>query len=265
MDPRHLDELIRLEESYWWHVAKRRLALALLERFAPPPGRVVEGGIGSGRQLLACRDQGYSVSGFDVLPAAVLTARERGLDDVRLHDVCEPWPLRPASVRAVLLLDVLEHLPDPLAALQHATRALEPGGAVVLTVPACPWLFGEWDRVLGHHRRYTARELRRQAREAGFHVELLKHWNSFTLPAAIAVRGCERLRGRRRAAEFPRVHPITNRLLLRCADLERRLIGFAPVPCGLSLVAVLRKCSPLAPRVDRPHAPQVVRTEDLPA
>ena len=42
MGPSHLTQLVKLEDNYWWHVAKRRLVLRLLRQFAPAPGRLVE-------------------------------------------------------------------------------------------------------------------------------------------------------------------------------------------------------------------------------
>ncbi len=241
MDVQHLNELAELEDSYWWHVAKRRLAGGLLSRYAPPPGLLIEGGVGSCRNLLEFQRLGYDVAGLDVMPEAVQLAQERGLPDVRLHDLAEPWPFDEGSARAVVLLDVIEHIADPVAALRNAHQTLTGGGVAIVTVPAYEWLYGEWDRALGHFRRYDARLLRRQAHAAGFRVRLLKHWNAFTLPAAVAVRGYQRLRPRTAQAEFPRVAPWTNRMLLRCAGVERWLIDRMPVPCGLSLVGVLTK------------------------
>jgi SAM-dependent methyltransferase len=242
MDTQHLNELVELEESYWWHVAKRRLASGLLSRFAPPPGLLIEGGVGSCRNLLEFQNMGYDVAGLDVMPEAVGLAHRRGLGDVHLHDLSECWPFADESARAVVLLDVVEHVADPVAALSQAHRVLCADGAAIVTVPAYEWLYGDWDRALGHYRRYDASLLKSHAREAGFQVKLLKHWNAFTLPAAVAVRGYQRLRPRAAsAAEFPRVAPWTNRLLLRCAGVERWLINRVPVPCGLSLVGVLTK------------------------
>jgi SAM-dependent methyltransferase len=241
MDARHLSELAELEDGYWWHVAKRQLAVEWLARYAPPPGVLIEGGVGSSRNLLEFRRLGYDVTGLDVMPEAVDTARERGIDGVQLHDLEEPWPVEEGSVKAVVLLDVIEHLAHPVIALEHAWRALQPGGVLVVTVPAYPCLYGDWDRALGHYRRYTKAIFRAQATQAGFQVRRLSHWNSFTLPPAIALRGWRRLFPRPGAAEFPRVSKFTNRLLLTCAHVERSLINCVAVPCGLSLVGVLVK------------------------
>ena len=42
MDPSHLQELVELEDNYWWHVAKRKLVTRLLKKHCPPPGRLVD-------------------------------------------------------------------------------------------------------------------------------------------------------------------------------------------------------------------------------
>ncbi len=241
MEHHHLQELIELEEGYWWHTAKRALAASLLERHFPPPGLIVEGGIGSGRNLVEFRSRGYDVAGFDIMPQAVEHVRTRGIDQAEVHDLGQPWPVAQGSVRAVVMLDVLEHTADPVQVLQHARDTLAPGGGVLITVPAYPWLYSNWDKRLGHYRRYTTRELALQAKKASLEVVRLTHWNAFSLPAAVVVRMIDRLRGRDAPAEFPRVSPGMNRLLQTAAAVERGWLTRCGAPFGLSLVGVFRK------------------------
>jgi SAM-dependent methyltransferase len=239
MQASHLQELIELEDSYWWHVAKRQLVLDLLSRHAPAPGRLIEGGVGSARNLLEFQAHGYDVAGLDIMPESVSHAHERGLSDVQVHDLTQPWPFPNASADVVVLLDVLEHLPDPVSTLGHMHAVLRPGGRVILTVPAHQWLYGDWDAALGHYRRYRPSEVRRHATEAGFAVERLSYWNGFTFPAAVCVRSMEKLFPQHRSAEFPRVSSFVNRGLLTAARMERWWLNRLPGPCGLSLFAVL--------------------------
>lgn len=241
MDPKHLNELIAVERTYWWHLAKRELVCGQLVRHLPPPGRLVEGGVGAGGNLLAFRDLGYEVTGFDCMPESVAHCRESGLPDVHVHELEMRWPVGAATLRAVVLLDVLEHLDQPVAALRHAADALQPDGGIIASVPAGPWLMGPWDRMLGHRRRYTMRALRQQAAQAGLRSVWMSYWNAFTLPAAIVVRTYERISRRPRSAEFPPVRPIVNQLLVGCARLERLWMRIGPVPCGLSLIGVFRR------------------------
>jgi SAM-dependent methyltransferase len=167
MDQRHLREMAELEEGYWWHAAKRRLVVELLRRHAPAAGLVVEGGVGSARNLIEFQRLGYDVAGYDVLPEAVAMAHRRGLDGVAVADLHQPWQQPAGSVAAVVMLDVLEHMADPVRVLQNAAQVLRPDGVLILTVPAYQWLFGRWDEILGHYRRYTRRGLRDHAAAAG--------------------------------------------------------------------------------------------------
>jgi len=241
MDPAHLKELIRLEDDYWWHVAKRELVCAIVERTFPSPARLVEGGIGSGRNLLTFREMGYDVVGMDISETAVRHVKECGIPEVHQHDLGQPWPMAEASMDVVVLLDVLEHIENPVEALAHAGRSLRPGGGIVITVPAYPSLYGEWDRRLGHFRRYTAKALRIQAAEAGLSVRSLTHWNSIALPPAIVSRGLDRVFRRHRETVFPPVSRPVNLLLKRSARAERWLLFRTGIPLGLSLVGVLVK------------------------
>ena len=241
MDQKHLQELINVERTYWWHVAKRELVSELLAKHFPPPGRLVEGGVGGGANLARYRELGYDVSGFDLMPQAVAHCQALGIADVRVHDLADPWPVERGPANAVVLLDVIEHVPDPILVLRNAAESLAPDGGILVTVPAVPALMGPWDRMLGHYRRYSGRLLESHARAAGLRVAWLSHWNSFTLPAACAVRLFEKLGGRARTAEFPRVSPALNALLIAMARAERRVISTSRLLSGLSMVGVLKR------------------------
>jgi SAM-dependent methyltransferase len=61
----------------------------------------------------------------------------------------------------VLYVDVLEHIEDDATELARAARLLRPGGRIVVLSPAHQRLFSEFDRAIGHYRRYDAGMLRR--------------------------------------------------------------------------------------------------------
>ena len=54
----------------------------------------------------------------------------------------------------VALLDVLEHQADDHAFLHALVAKMQPGATLLLTVPALPSLWSQWDVALGHFRRY---------------------------------------------------------------------------------------------------------------
>ena len=242
MEVSHLNELSELEQSYWWHVAKQKLVTGLLKAYGPSTGQLVEGGIGAAGNLKHFQQLGYQVTGLDIMPESVEYAREAGLESVHQHDLCEPWPVKQDFADCVVLLDVVEHVPDPIRALQNAYECLKTGGFLFVTVPAYQWLFSQWDEHLGRYRRYTTELLKQHATKAGFETKKLTYWNSFTLPAAAAIRTWEKKGQQMQKAEFPRVSPLVNQSLLGCASMERMVIqNGGSIPCGLSVAGVFRK------------------------
>jgi glycosyltransferase involved in cell wall biosynthesis len=82
----------------------------------------------------------------------------------------------------VLMINVLEHVPDEQAALQNVWSALSPGGRAVILVPADPSLYGSLDEVLGHRERYSAAGLRASLEKTGFRVEKIFDFNRCSVP-----------------------------------------------------------------------------------
>jgi SAM-dependent methyltransferase len=61
------------------------------------------------------------------------------------------------SFDSILYIDVLEHIEDDAAELGQAARRLHDGGKIVMVGPAHSWLFSDFDRSIGHFRRYSPR------------------------------------------------------------------------------------------------------------
>ncbi len=131
----------------------------------------------------------------------------------------------------VVCLNVVEHVEDDVAALRNIGSALEVGGRAVILVPCGPWLYGTLDEALGHFRRYTEKQLRDVAVQAGFHVEHMLKFNRPGVPAWW-------LNGRilrRRTFGIAQI-----RVLNFLTPLFRLVDRWLPLP-PLSLIAVLRK------------------------
>ena len=72
-----------------------------------------------------------------------------------------------APVACVLAINVLEHIEDDAEALRRMAALTRPGGRVVIWVPGYQQLYGEFDRAVGHVRRYTPATLRDAFERAG--------------------------------------------------------------------------------------------------
>ena len=133
---------------------------------------------------------------------------------------------------AILYIDVLEHIAEDAREVAAAAARLKVGGRLVVLSPAHPWLFSEFDRAVGHERRYTRRRLRAIS-PPGTHLETL-----FSLDAAGALLSLgNRLMLRRSVPTEPQIRFWDRRVvpISRCFDplIGRRF--------GRSLVAVWRR------------------------
>jgi len=142
-----------------------RTRLGLLARVAPPPGRLLDAGAGRGRFVAAARAAGYDATGIEPSPARAAAARELRGAEVAAVGI-EDAAVAPASLDAVSLWHVLEHVTDPGAALARVAGWLRPGGALVVGVPN----LDSWQAQLGAGR--------------WFHLDLPRHRTHFT-PAGL--------------------------------------------------------------------------------
>lgn len=79
---------------------------------------------------------------------------------------------------SVAYINVLEHIDDDRGELVRAHARLRPGGHLLVFVPALAWLMSDFDRRIGHVRRYSLPGLRSLARDAGFVVERLRYFDA---------------------------------------------------------------------------------------
>jgi SAM-dependent methyltransferase len=170
-----------------------RLAVAprfnrwMYTRLAPWIGEsVIEvgSGIGNLSQFLVNRRR---VVLTDTEPAyrAHLEQRFRGAPHVRVLPLTlpeTPEESRREPFDTVVCLNVLEHIEHDAAALAGMRGLVRPGGTVVLLVPAGPALYGELDRALGHHRRYTPDSLRDVFIAADLTLRHLEYFNLAGVP-----------------------------------------------------------------------------------
>ena len=225
----HMDESIlvdlgpRIASHPWW-IARAELTLTLLERLGiKPPASVLDAGCGWGVTLSALERGGFRATGLDVSRAALerIDAPERSLVEA---DLTRPWPEGSPTFDAVLALDVIEHLDDDAGAVARLAERLRPGGRLVVSVPALPELFSEFDAIQGHRRRYLPETLRGAFATSGLEVEQVFWWGGWLV---------ERLRrGRLR----PRSRPGDS-----AAQTYRRYLTLPPWPASVVIAAMFAR------------------------
>ena len=224
----HLADLDRLASTYWWHVVRTRHVAAAVDG---PVRSYLDLGCGPGATTReVAKAVGASrVVGLDFDPRLKDPCRKNGVDfkqaDLEKGDLA----LSGERFDFWTAMDVLEHLDDPGRLLRALKPALAEGAVGVVTVPAFPLLFSDWDRALGHRRRYTRQALRALLTDAGYDVLDMRHLYGFAFLPAL-------WRRKKKAgnAEFPKVPAWLNSALIAAGTHEPAL------PFGTTLLAAVR-------------------------
>ena len=198
--------------------------------------RILEAGCGTGTftRYLSTRERVVSFD-FDRHYVAMVRAQHARDPNVRVEwaDLAAAeWPgLSGEALDTVVSMNVIEHLPDDKAVLRRFWELLQPGGRVVLLVPAHAQLYGAIDAAIGHYRRYDRSGFSTLLREAGFEVEKARYLNptgvlGWYLNGRVLRRTTVPLG---QATWYDRVYPVLS-------QFER-----LNLPFGLSVLAIGRK------------------------
>jgi SAM-dependent methyltransferase len=166
------DALEELEEA-------KNYSAWILDLISPHiSGRILEVGAGSGTYSAYFADHGH-LTALEPSPTRSAALRERMKDYPNVVVVTAQLngAAAPGSYDTVVLLNVLEHIPDDHQALGDIYESLAPGGKMVLWVPAFEALYGKFDLRIGHYRRYRRNELLALVHNVGFQQVTAKYTN----------------------------------------------------------------------------------------
>lgn len=138
-------------------------------------------GTGDYAEEWATRTGRFTASEADETRLTELTRRFAGDGRVIVRPLRVPVTEH-ASYSAVVAYNVLEHIPDDVAALRAFRDLIGPTGHVIILVPAFNLAMSAFDREIGHERRYRKATLRAAVEEAGFEVLRLRYVNMIGLP-----------------------------------------------------------------------------------
>lgn len=240
MDRSVYERMDAQEAEHWWFVARRRIIAAAIRRLVslPDAPRILEAGCGTGGNIAL-------LESFGTLRAFEYDADARGVAESKTG-IAVPFGALPDDIPypnerfdLICLFDVLEHVEPDADSLRALAARLAPGGRILLTVPAYPWLWSHHDESHHHFRRYTRESLSQVAGQAGMTVERAFHFNMFLMPVILGVRALKRLVGSH-AADDGMPGAAMNRLLTGVFGAESHLVGRVPMPVGVSLGAVLK-------------------------
>jgi SAM-dependent methyltransferase len=232
---------MEFEDSSFWYRHRAAVITSLVQRF-PSHGCVFDVGGGNGHVARALRDAGLEAVVVEPGADGARAAFDRGLAPV-VNATTESAGFREATLPAIGIFDVLEHIQDDKAFLRHLHGLLVPGGRLYVTVPAYRVLWSVDDERAGHHRRYVASGLGSVAAAAGFEVDFTSYLFAVLPLPILAFRTIPSRLGRRsaegsRAAEHGLPGGPLGAAVRWTFDRELRRLRSGRVPFGASVAMV---------------------------
>ncbi len=222
-------------EHWWWRAREEFLMRQLRSLDLPPHPRVLDVGCGNGLFFDKLSTLGGEVEGIESDAALVSSGGPRNIHIGPFDRTFAP----DKRYSLILMLDVLEHLSEREAALEHAATLLEPGGYLIVTVPAFLCLWTTHDDINHHYTRYTKATFLNAAAGAPVSIVCMRYFFHFLAAIKLVVRIKERMISTR--PQPPRIpSKFVNRTMLELCRIEQR-IAWLSLPFGSSLLAVTRK------------------------
>ena len=168
------DNLRGLEAFF--HRNRAWVVRRMVAKYATPNAPILDAGCGTGLNL---RHLPEGSVGVDINPRNIALLRERLPNHTVLEGDVEALPFDDASFGTVLCTEVIEHIPDPSAALAEYRRVLQPGGVLIGSVPArsAIWKLRFLSSTCPHsepfHNEYLPNEVREML--AGWQIESLRY------------------------------------------------------------------------------------------
>jgi SAM-dependent methyltransferase len=239
MDRAAYDRMAEIDGTHWWFAARRQIITDLIRRRVAPPksARILEVGCGTGSNIAMLQQFG-AVDALEPDDGAREWAMQRSGLAIQGGFLPEDGDrIAGAAYDMIVLLDVLEHIPQDGPALATLREKLAPGGRILLTVPAMRWLWSAHDAVHHHQRRYTRAGLRKVVEDAGFRISYISYFNTLLFPLVVAARAVGKLTGRE-GGDDAMPGGLVNRVLKGLFASERHWLVRGAFPVGVSLACV---------------------------
>jgi len=244
MEQQLYENTYRSEQSHWWFVGRRTLVFdQLAQAYSGRTDlRILDVGCGTGLNMKYLAQYG-AVTGVDLSSTALQFSRQRG-EKRLIKAPIEHLPFADNTFDLVTAMDIIEHLDDDWAALREIARVLEPGGRVVILVPAYEFLWSLQDEISSHRRRYVIQQVRRVITASGLTMERATYANTLLFPIVYAGRMVLKVQRRvnPRIENENGLHPgWSNGLLTNIFKAEAPLLRRVNAPFGVSILAVATK------------------------
>ena len=236
---------VELEDSLWWLQGRKHIIRNFLEEagIEKKLEKIMDVGCGSGGNFDILAEFASTVLGVDRSHSLVERARSRGIARVVYEEDFFNLPDYD-NIDVFTLFDVLEHIKDDIEFFKKLKRIAPPGHKVLISVPACQFLYSDHDRLLHHYRRYSRKTLDSLLRNNGYEIIRSRYFMFFLFPFALMSRFKEQilrlLRKKQTSVNLGEVPHWLNRILTKILYIESRIARYFRFPIGLWIFVLAR-------------------------
>lgn len=172
------------EDHFWfkWRLKAflRQIKDLTISTSQPLHGLDIGCGTGILRRQLE-RSTAWSIDGAD-LNANCLSQNKTMRGRTFLYDIHDRHKSFKSHYEFIILFDVLEHIENEKAFLESVLYHLKPRGWLFVNVPAMDLLMSEYDRVVGHLRRYNKKTVSARLNSLYMDIKDIRYWGASNLP-----------------------------------------------------------------------------------
>lgn len=232
-------------ESYIYNIPKNTYRINTLTtkvlKLLPPLNTVLDFGAGVGHltSKIIQHKNVTKINAIDISEKLVLYMQERFQKNKKV--VPSTNSLNDFSINTfdtIYALDVLEHIQNDSKIIQDMERILKPQGKILFVVPAHQLLYSDFDRKIGHYRRYEKIDLLNKLRQSGLIIERIQYWNTLGYVIISMLKKMKLKRPVSYSHKKSTFQYITNTLLSTWFRFVENNIN---PPIGLSIIAICRK------------------------
>ena len=235
MDRFVYDQMAAAQSKHWWFVGRRKIFKRVIENIPlPASASILEIGAGTGANLemlskfgdvVACENddesRGYCASnGWNTIAGRLPS----GISEIE------------GKYDLICLFDVLEHVESDGESIRELKGLLKLNGILLIACPAYQWLYGDYDRILGHYRRYNSSTLSNLLAREGYVISRIGYFNTILFPLSIFGRLVELLGVNVRSKSIKTPISLINKVLEILFSLEALIVGRVLFPFGTTVL-----------------------------
>jgi 2-polyprenyl-3-methyl-5-hydroxy-6-metoxy-1,4-benzoquinol methylase len=233
-------------EDHFWMTWRLNVILRHLRRLKIDGNADLKGfdvGCGRGafqRQMHSARP--WTIDGCDLNDNAI--SLNRGHDgNSFVYDIFLRRQDLKARYDLVFLLDVIEHVAEPIEFISAAKFYMKQHGHMIINVPAIPSFYSGYDVAVGHIRRYTRDSLSAEIVAAGLVAEEITYWGFSLIPLLFLRKAVSILTKPEVMIKRGMVPPgrLIDKLIRLVMSAELAITD--EVPYGASLLAIAREAA----------------------